>query len=206
MEDCGDPVFCRGLCKRHYSSMHMAKWRAENPEKDRAGRQRRKEKFYEYQKKWVERNREKRNAYCRNRYLLNIEDERKYQREWKRKWRRLFPEKSKESESKRSPSSIENRRLGKRLYAKTHRGIRLNNESIRRARKRGCEVEDGEPIKAIYKRAQVLRSHGIKVHVDHIIPLSKGGKHSPGNLQIIPEFENAKKHTSLNYEPIFLFQ
>lgn len=32
-------------------------------------------------------------------------------------------------------------------------------------------------------------------HVDHVIPLSKGGLHHEDNLMIIPRFENLRKHT-----------
>ena len=37
-------------------------------------------------------------------------------------------------------------------------------------------------------------------HVDHITPLSKGGKHHPDNLQYLPAVINLKKNTSLDYD------
>ena len=37
---------------------------------------------------------------------------------------------------------------------------------------------------------------GIKFHVDHIIPLSKDGKHAPHNLQIVPAKWNLSKSNS----------
>ena len=37
-------------------------------------------------------------------------------------------------------------------------------------------------------------------HVDHAIPLSKGGLHHPDNLQIISAEENLKKNASLDYK------
>ena len=50
-------------------------------------------------------------------------------------------------------------------------------------------------IKAIYKMKNDLnfKSGFIKYHVDHIIPLSKGGKHQFENLRIISAKENLKK-------------
>ena len=39
----------------------------------------------------------------------------------------------------------------------------------------------------------------IKYHVDHIIPLSKGGLHHPDNLQIITAKDNLCKSDKLNY-------
>ena len=38
-----------------------------------------------------------------------------------------------------------------------------------------------------------------KYHVDHIIPLSKGGLHHPDNLRVITATENLRKHTKLIY-------
>ena len=37
----------------------------------------------------------------------------------------------------------------------------------------------------------------ILFHVDHIVPVSKGGKHHPSNLRIITAFENLSKKGKL---------
>lgn len=34
---------------------------------------------------------------------------------------------------------------------------------------------------------------GVEYHVDHIIPLAKGGPHFPWNLQVITKAENLSK-------------
>lgn len=39
----------------------------------------------------------------------------------------------------------------------------------------------------------------IKYHVDHIIPLAKGGKHEPSNIQILCPSCNLKKSAKLNF-------
>jgi len=49
-------------------------------------------------------------------------------------------------------------------------------------------------VAEIYKRCRELsESTGIAHHVDHIIPVSKGGEHHPDNLQILTAEQNLKK-------------
>lgn len=58
------------------------------------------------------------------------------------------------------------------------------------------ELTDEEKLQVIeiYKEAIALRkTTGDTYHVDHIIPLSKGGLHHPLNLQIITASENLSK-------------
>jgi|TARA_Y100000310_G_scaffold51684_1_gene47595 5-methylcytosine-specific restriction endonuclease McrA len=54
--------------------------------------------------------------------------------------------------------------------------------------------EDRLAVKNIYAQAaQLEKQDGIKRHVDHIIPISRGGKHVAKNLQILSATENMKK-------------
>jgi 5-methylcytosine-specific restriction endonuclease McrA len=54
-------------------------------------------------------------------------------------------------------------------------------------------------IRAIYalRDFYVAMSLGENFHVDHIIPLSKGGKHAVYNLQVIPAKDNLRKGATL---------
>jgi len=42
-----------------------------------------------------------------------------------------------------------------------------------------------------------MRKAGFDVHLDHIIPISKGGLHIPENLQIIHAEDNRKKSNKI---------
>lgn len=75
----------------------------------------------------------------------------------------------------------------------------------RRAKKRAGLIkltkEQKKEISEIYKKAKKLsESTGVPHHVDHIVPLSRGGEHHPSNLQILTATENLRKGTKLPEE------
>lgn len=78
-----------------------------------------------------------------------------------------------------------------------------NNKTYRYRSKKYGEVplltsEENERILHIYKEcANITEETGIQHHVDHIIPISKGGKHHPDNLQILTATENIRKSNKL---------
>ena len=58
-----------------------------------------------------------------------------------------------------------------------------------------------QQIRAIYKlRATLSAETGVLFHVDHHIPISRGGLHHPDNLWVIPASENLKKNNKLPEE------
>jgi len=78
-----------------------------------------------------------------------------------------------------------------------------NNKTYRYRTKKFGEAldltsEEHERILLIYKEcARITEETGVLHHVDHIHPISKGGKHHPDNLQILTAIENIRKGNKL---------
>jgi len=80
-------------------------------------------------------------------------------------------------------------------------------QARRRAKKRrnrvkmgsiGNTPEDTKVIEVIYEACRrVSKCLGIAFHVDHIYPLSRGGKHHPSNLQLLPAKINLRKRSKI---------
>lgn len=88
-----------------------------------------------------------------------------------------------------------------RYLGEEHKRAVLNSVAARRR----CRIRDAfdetanqRKINEIYCESKRLTEEtGIPHEVDHIIPISKGGKHHEDNLQIITMSENRKKHTKI---------
>lgn len=82
-----------------------------------------------------------------------------------------------------------------------HKRAVLNSIAARRrCRMRDAfdETADQQKINEIYCEAKRMTEEtGIPHEVDHIIPISRGGKHHEDNLQIITMSENRKKHSKI---------
>jgi len=91
----------------------------------------------------------------------------------------------------------------KELMAPYRTKEKVNNKTYRyRAKKFGDAAvltqEEHERILTIYKEcAKLTEETGVQHHVDHIHPISKGGKHHPDNLQILTATENIRKSNKL---------
>ena len=81
---------------------------------------------------------------------------------------------------------------------------KINARNAKRRAMKLNQIPPGTDLKEVakfYKLAQeISKITGIKMHVDHINPLSKGGPHCPENLQIITATENCKKGDKLPSE------
>lgn len=73
-------------------------------------------------------------------------------------------------------------------------GYRANSAIDRAFSIDGCVIEQPEKIVSLYiKAVELEQASGDSYEVDHIIPLSKGGKHSPDNLWILTKEDNGMK-------------
>lgn len=85
-----------------------------------------------------------------------------------------------------------------------YRAMKAKSQRLRKARMRSGQG-DNEAIRAIYSEAMRIEKLvancpvfdlpelGHKMHVDHIIPLARGGLHHEHNLQILPIGLNMRK-------------
>ena len=63
-------------------------------------------------------------------------------------------------------------------------------------------MDNAEAIDDIYaERDHMSEFIGVPMHVDHIIPVKRGGAHHEDNLQIIPAATNMSKGARIDWEP-----
>jgi 5-methylcytosine-specific restriction endonuclease McrA len=94
--------------------------------------------------------------------------------------------------------SLKNRRWKRRNIVMVRATTNAYRRKLRNARPRSA---DKKAIRDIYKQAALLREQGHDVHVDHKIPISRGGLHIAANLQILPAILNMRKGNKLDYTP-----
>jgi len=158
---------------------------------DRLYRQGKKHQISEKRKEYRRKNKEYIKKYNEEYYNLNKEKIKAYKKQWR--------EANKESRD---------------AYDKNYR--KYNSEkTLSRARLYQANKTDSVPdflreshlekkrLLQVYKlRSLITQATGIEHHVDHIWPLSKGGPHWSGNLQIITAKDNLSKHTDVSLETI----
>lgn len=132
-------------------------------------------------RKWEIDNPEKVNQNSRNLYHKDIEYARENRRKRVRKWYAANPEKA---------------RAASRSWAIRHPESKRNSEHKRKSAKIGngvFEVSKKE-ISRIINSSCIACSTTNNITVDHIVPLSRGGRHSIGNLQPLCFTCNASKN------------
>lgn len=151
----------------------------------------------QYQKKYQEKYRlfhkEKRKAYDKIRYFNLSQDDRKKQY-------RKHREKRLEEKRKYYIEHKDEIKKKQKEYRMNHPEIHIAKSKRRRLTKLSQMPLDANKnlIIQFYKMSErISKCCGIKFHVDHIIPISKGGLHHESNLRVIPQMINLRKGNRL---------
>jgi len=117
---------------------------------------------------------------------------------YRKGWADANRERKRELERRGYAAHLEERRAKNRLYSLTHRGVRNATQAKRRARQLGA-VHEPYDRDRIYERDEG-RCHicGGPVpqdafHIDHIVPLSRGGADTPTNVAVAHSTCNHRK-------------
>jgi 5-methylcytosine-specific restriction endonuclease McrA len=156
----------------------------------------------------------------RERYLANRDSILEKQREYGRLNASAISERKRKYRAENKDALRERRREHDRKWRETNpeyyqeymREWRRNNRSSvnaskakRRALKRQAMLPDSDinAIRVFYDLAERLtRITGVQYHVDHIIPLSRGGAHHQDNLQVVRWDFNLAKGDRINFPSI----
>jgi 5-methylcytosine-specific restriction endonuclease McrA len=147
----------------------------------------------EARQRWRQGNPEKKKAYNKRWWAANKEKSKQYnekKREYKQHW---FQE------------NKERLRPERQAYRDANRGQTREAQRRYKARKRDAVMPSSRlelsAVQALYWIAGVLsNSCDESFHIDHIIPLSRGGSHTFENLQILSAEENLRKGSKLPEE------
>lgn len=118
----------------------------------------------------------------------------------RKKWRDTNPDKISVQNKRWAERDPERRKAHNRKSYRKHYGknpeyyAAKTNVRRKKMRKWPCSEIEGLMIKYRYEDARrVSRETGVEHHVDHIIPLARGGPHLPWNLRVVTKDENLSK-------------
>ena len=132
--------------------------------------QKNKEYFAKKAKKWAEKHQEERATYQKEYYQITKERDKKKRRESNKRWLKNNPHKNKEY---------------------------LENKKSRKLKAKGeFRVEDIQRMAELQQHKCLACGKKKPLTVDHIIPLSQGGRNDILNLQMLCQSCNSSKHTS----------
>jgi len=172
-------------------------------EKTRRQVARRKERDPDFRKRRYRENRETIRAQENARRAADPERARKRQR----KWREKNPDRCRELAQLARKRNLERMRESVRRYHKNHPHMKRASEARRRAKKKGITPEEKKLVAHFYE--YVANARRLKCrwcgkwtpknlrHVDHVKPLSKGGRHAASNLCCACSDCNTKKNNKM---------
>lgn len=136
----------------------------------------------DYQRGWIDRNRERVNAYNLNRYYTEPPRSRAKRDQARQSW---------------ADSNHDKRRVSNAQWAARNKEALRIKEGRRRARLKGAGVFTILPreLDRLLSSPCVACGSSNDIHVDHVIPIARGGRHSIGNLQALCAPCNYKKHS-----------
>lgn len=161
---------------------YSRRWRQENPERERETNRlwktKNAERHREYSRRWAARNAERHRETNRRRYAQNPEK----QREASRRWQKVNPEKKRVNNH--------NRRARELTAEGTHTVIDIKTQYQR---------QKGKCYYCKVKMTQIPHQSN-SATVDHVVPLTRGGRNAPDNIVIACQHCNFSKHNKLPHE------
>ena len=119
--------------------------------------------------------------------------------------RKAYYEANKEKILAYNEANKENKAAYDKAYRVANKEKQAANKSKRRALKlkqvpihlRDCPQEKQRLMQTYILSSMLSKATGVQHHVDHMWPLSDGGPHWSGNLQVITAYKNLSKSTSV---------
>lgn len=182
-----------------------------NPEKRKAAHRKREtehpEEIKEYSKKWRAENPEKVKKAARKTKAKNADKIKAYNKKYRqehpevaREWQCAHPENVKIRNKKRKTNHPEEVKAEQKKWNDAHPENRKANKHKHRARLKNAEGSfTADDIKLLLKRQHgncVVCGKNIKkkYHIDHVMPLARGGSNKPSNLQLLCPDCNFRKN------------
>ena len=160
-----------------------------------------KEKAKAYDKSWRENNRDKMKVYSKayNKAYreVNKEKEKEYRKEYNQANKEKLSAYHKAwYEDNKEKIKTQNKAWKEANKGKVNAGVQAY-QTKKKERNYITSSEDKQMAEWVYiMRSKLTETTDIVWHVDHIKPLSKGGKHSLNNLQIVPATWNLQKNNN----------
>jgi len=155
-----------------------------------------KERHRARQKRYYDKTREERIRKSREWQRAHPVERRLAYNRWRRKAYRENPEKFRESGRKWRSKNPDKFAASMKRWNENNRPVVARIASDRRARMRGAmpESADIDVMNVLYEaRDRITQCTGIIHHVDHIVPISRGGLHHQANMRVIPASVNHRK-------------